>query len=190
NPTSCAGPLGVGFEIDSWQEPGVFVSESSPYQTPGECGLLSPLFTPALEVSPDTRQAGAPSGYGAKLEVPQNESAQSLATPDLKTSSVTLPAGTVASPSAANGLEACSDAQFNPSSVEEAHCPVASEVGKVKIKTPLLKEEVTGQLFLGEPQCPQPHPAQGAPCGPSAAAKGNQLRLVPPRVITETQQPA
>ena len=169
NPTSCAGPLAVGFEIDSWSEPGALVSDSSPLPTQGECGLLSPLFKPALTVAPDTTQAGAPSGYGVNLELAQNESAQSLATPDLKDSSVTLPEGTVASPSAANGLEACSDAQFQITSVKEAECPKASEIGKVKIKTPLLTEELTGKLFVGQPEC--------SPCGQSEAAEGKMLRL-------------
>src|SRR5207302_5767766 len=73
NPTSCGGLLEVGFELDSWQEPGVFVPASSLYPTPGECGLLSPLFKPVLEVTSETHQAGAPSGYGVTLEVPQDE---------------------------------------------------------------------------------------------------------------------
>jgi hypothetical protein len=197
NPTSCVGLPPVELAMDSWQAPGAFLAaEPSPFPTGSECTLISPSFKPALEVAPDssteiaphTFQAGAPSGYGVKLEVPQNESAQSLATPDLANSTVTLPVGTVASPSAANGLEACSDAQFDPSSVEEAHCPLASEVGKVKVKTPLLKEELTGQLFLGEPLCPQPHPVPGAPCGPSESADGKMLRLFLQAQLQESSQ--
>ena len=172
NPTSCAGPLAVGFELDSWPGPAVPVLGSAPFPTPGECSLLTPLFTPSLHVTPDTTQAGAPAGYGVNLEVPQSESPANLATPDLKTASVTLPAGTVASPSAANGLEACSDTQFNRSSVEPAQCPFASEVGKVKIKTPLIEEELTGQVFLGQPECSPCEAANGKP-----AAEGKLLRL-------------
>ena len=74
-----------------------------------------------------------PAGYtGVDLEVPQSNSAETLATPDLKTAVVTLPLGTVASPSAANGLEACSDAQFGLEggivrSASGAACPQASQ---------------------------------------------------------------
>jgi hypothetical protein len=192
NPTSsCAGssPLAVGFAIDSWQEPGRLNPDGAPdlsdsrWQTAGsmlgqglsECGLLAPLFTPSLTVAPDTAQAGAPAGYAVDLEVPQSQSSQRLATPDLRDAKVTLPAGTVASPSAANGLQACSDAQFG---IDEsgavvsngpASCPQASQIGTVEIDTPLLPRPLRGQVFLGQPQC--------SPCGASEAAEGRMVRL-------------
>jgi hypothetical protein len=173
NPTSCAGPLALGLEADSWPEPDAVLLNSSPFPTPEKCDRpFSELFAPSLQVTPDTTQAGAPSGYQVVGEVHQSESPESLATPDLKDATVTLPEGTVASPSAANGLEACSDAQFDRASVEPAECPLASEVGKVKIKTPLLEEELTGKLFLGQPECSPCEAANGRP-----AAEGKLLRL-------------
>jgi hypothetical protein len=189
NPTSCVGSaaLATGLQMDSWEEPGRLDPNGTPdlsdsrWKTaesqllaPGgagltECGLLAPLFTPSLQVAPDTSRAGAPAGYAVSLEVPQSKSSQRLATPDLRDATVTLPAGTVASPSAANGLEACSDAQLDSQSIEPASCPNGSQIGTVRIKTPLLEEELTGQVFLGQPQC--------SPCGPSEAAEGKMVRL-------------
>jgi hypothetical protein len=178
NPTSCAGSPPVGFEMSSWLEPpGVFPPDepSSPFPTQTECGLLAPLFTTTLAVAPDTAQAGAPAGYTVNLEVPQSESSQTLATPDLKDARVTLPAGTVASPSSANGLQACSDAQFGIDisgavvSNGPASCPQASQIGKVEIETPLLSKPLKGQVFLGQPEC--------SPCSPSDAAEGRMVRL-------------
>jgi hypothetical protein len=179
NPTSCAGSPSVDFEMDSWLEPpGVFPAggeASSPFPTQTECGLLSPLFTPTLAVTPDTTQADAPAGYAVNLEVPQSQSSQTLATPDLKDATVTLPAGTVASPSSANGLQACGDAQFG---IDEtgtvvsngpASCPQQSQIGKVEIETPLLAKPLKGQVFLGQPEC--------SPCSPSDAAEGRMVRL-------------
>jgi hypothetical protein len=179
NSTSCVSPSPVGFEMNSWLEPpGVFPAggeSSSPFPTQTECGLLAPLFTPSLTVVPDTAQAGAPAGYAVNLEVPQSQSSQRLATPDLKDATVTLPAGTVASPSAANGLQACSDAQLG---IDEegvvvsngpASCPQQSQIGRVEIETPLLGKPLKGQVFLGQPQC--------SPCGPSDAAQGRMVRL-------------
>src|SRR5207253_1418104 len=101
----------VGLEMDSWQEPGKFQAAESKLPASRACGLLSPLFTPSLDVAPDgsteiapnTFQAGAPAGYEVHLAVPQSASSQPLATPDLRDATITLPAGTVASPSAANG---------------------------------------------------------------------------------------
>jgi len=186
NPTSsCAGssPPMVGFAIDSWQEPGRLnpagipdlsdsrwkTAESTLGQGLSECGLLAPLFTPTLRVTPDTAQAGAPAGYAVNLEVPQSQSSQRLATPDLKDATVTLPAGTVASPSSANGLQACSDAQLALGSTTPASCPEASQIGKVEIETPLLSKSLKGQVFLGRPEC--------APCGANEAAEGRMVRL-------------
>jgi hypothetical protein len=189
NPTSCAGSgaLSAGLQMDSWPEPGRLDPNGTPDLSDSrwkttesrllapsgagltECGLLAPLFTPSLQVAPDTARAGAPAGYSVSLEVPQSESSQRLATPDLRDATVTLPAGTVASPSAANGLEACSDSQLDSQSIEPASCPNGSQIGTVRIKTPLLEEELTGQVFLGQPQC--------SPCGPSEAAEGKMVRL-------------
>jgi hypothetical protein len=172
NPTSCAGSPPVGFEMSSWLEPpGVFPPDepSSPFPTQTECGLLAPLFTPSLTVAPDTTQAGAPAGYVVNLEVPQSQSSQRLATPDLKDATVTLPAGTVASPSSANGLQACSDAQLALGSTAPASCPQASQIGTVEIETPLLPKTLKGQVFLGQPEC--------SPCGANEAAEGRMVRL-------------
>jgi hypothetical protein len=159
--------------MDSWLEPpGVFPpggESSSPFPKQTECGLLSPLFTPTLAVTPDTAQAGAPAGYAVNLEVPQSQSSQTLATPDLKDATVTLPAGTVASPSSANGLQACSDAQLALGSTAPASCPQSSQIGKVEIETPLLSKPLKGQVFLGQPEC--------SPCSPSDAAEGRMVRL-------------
>jgi hypothetical protein len=179
NPTSCAGSPPVGFQMSSWLEPpGVFPpggESSSPFPTQTECGLLAPLFTPTLAVTPDTAQAGAPAGYAVNLEVPQSQSSQTLATPDLRDATVTLPAGTVASPSSANGLQACGDAQFG---IDEsgavvsngpASCPQSSQIGKVEIETPLLSKPLKGQVFLGQPEC--------SPCDASDAAEGRMVRL-------------
>ena len=173
NPTSCAGSPPVGFQMDSWLEPpGVFPQggeSSSPFPTQTECGLLAPLFTPSLAVTPDTAQAGAPAGYAVNLEIPQSQSSHTLATPDLKDAKVTLPAGTVASPSSANGLQACSNEQLALGSTAPASCPQQSQIGTVEIETPLLSKPLKGQVFLGRPEC--------SPCGASDAAEGRMVRL-------------
>lgn len=172
DPTSCESEPArtIDLALDSWEEPGVFPPiEPVPFATPHECDGLSSLFAPTLAVEPETKQAGAPAGYDVNVKVPQNENPEVFAVPDLKNATVTLPAGVLASPSAANGLLACSDAQFDRSSSGPASCPKESQIGTVRVKTPLLEEELAGQVFLGEPEC--------SPCGPSEAGGGKMLRL-------------
>ncbi|HUA50128.1 MAG TPA: hypothetical protein VMA77_33155 [Solirubrobacteraceae bacterium] len=79
---------------------------------------------------------------------------------------MTLPAGMQRNPSAANGLQACSEQQigyegqpgphrYSPGapqplsfSSEPADCPEASKLGLVRIATPVLAHELTGSLYL------------------------------------------
>jgi hypothetical protein len=80
-------------------------------------------------------------------------------TSDLKKTVVTLPAGLDLNPSAAQGLQACSEAQVgyvgpgampNPTRFDEkpVSCPEASRIGTVQIKSPLLEEELEGTVYL------------------------------------------
>ena len=81
---------------------------------------------------------------------------------DVRDTTVTLPEGVQLNPSAANGLQACTEAQagferINPTTGTQeftagpASCPEASKVGHVHIKTPLLPKELEGALYLAEP---------------------------------------
>jgi hypothetical protein len=61
---------------------------------------------------------------------------------------VTLPAGVALNPSAADGLESCSEAQIALSQDSVPSCPEASKVGTVEIKSPLLPNALTGDVYL------------------------------------------
>jgi len=172
NPTDCAeqalaAPV-TTIEGDSWQKQGVLVS-GAPALSPAVtgCGLLR--FDPALSVTPDTTQADAPTGLGVDLQVPQTDSPSKLATPELKDATVTLPAGMSVSPSAADGLRACSDAQIALSSPAPGSCPSAAQIATVKVTTPLLPDPLEGQVFVAQPGC--------SPCTSQDAADGNLFRL-------------
>lgn len=172
-PSKCqASGLAVGAQTDSWESPG------PPFQSPATmpiaaeaitgCEQLS--FTPSLTLAPETTQAGAPSGYTIDVHVPQNEDPTALATPDLRKAIVSLPAGVVVSPSVTNGLQDCTEEQFAPQSLTAASCPARSQLGTVKIVTPLLPSPLEGQIFLGKPDC--------APCTPGDAQEGRLVRLL------------
>jgi hypothetical protein len=128
---------------------------------------------------PDTLEAGAPAGYSFDLHVPQNTEPEGLATPDVKRTSVTLPLGTVISPSAADGLGDCTNEQFFGSGPREqrpatpANCPRDSQVGTVRVKTPALEERLEGDVYLGTPECT----GVDGTCTPADAADGKMIHL-------------
>jgi hypothetical protein len=106
------------------------------------------------------------------VTVPQQTTVKAGGPPaesDIKGTSVTLPRGVLLNPSAANGLEACSEQEigfegqpgidpYSPGaeqplrfSREPANCPAASKVGAVRIDTPLLEHELHGSVYLAAP---------------------------------------
>jgi hypothetical protein len=193
NPTGCTTtPQMASIVSDSWEHPGRWLADGAPpygspdlsdpnwktataavYPSLTGCDLLQ--FNPAVMVAPTTTQADEPSGLTVDLLVPQTEQlAPNLASPELKNVTVTFPAGFSLSPSAADGLRACGDAQIDFSSVAAGSCPDASILGTVKVKTPLLSEPLEGHLFLGVPGCGQPGQAV---CSAADAADGNMFRL-------------
>ncbi len=170
NPMDCSsGPLTAKVEIDSWQSPGVYVAkEATTYPHVSGCDMLQ--FQPTIAMRPESLEADAPSGYDFELRVPQAPNLfPVLATPELKDTVVALPTGVSVSPSAANGLQGCSDAQIGLSSSELASCPKASQVATVRITTPLLSEPLEGEVFVGTPRC--------SPCNEADAREGRMLRL-------------
>jgi len=174
NPSQCSEPLSATMETDAWTNQGVFVS--SPAVSMGAltgCNQLS--IEPSFSMVPDTLEAGAPAGYSFDLRVPQSTGPDQLSTPNAKGVKLTLPAGTVVNPSAAWGLKACSNTQFFGSGPREqqpaqpGNCPREAQVGKVRIKTPALEEQLEGEVYLAEPECD--------PCTPQDAGDGKMVRL-------------
>jgi hypothetical protein len=173
-PTSCASnpsvePTVYSAEADSWTEPGSF--SSAAYSWVGASGALFGFegcaalpFSPSVGVLPEEHAASTPTGLTVDVRVPQASTleAGALAEADVRDSTVTLPAGVDLSPSAANGLAACSEAQvgfvgLNASTgMDEftsapAACPDASKLGTVEVETPLLPNKLTGSLYLASP---------------------------------------
>lgn len=170
-PTSCpanpaAEPLTSSTEADSWAQPGSFLSAeyawmSATGQGLGTEGCNQLPFTPTIKVTPEVHSASTPTGLSVNVEVPQKTTleANGLAEADVRDTTVTLPAGVQLSPSAANGLQACSESQIgftgfnattqtNEFTSTQPSCPEASKVGIVHIKTPLLTHELEGAVYL------------------------------------------
>jgi hypothetical protein len=143
NSSDCEGPsLTSTLLVESWG--GQSDQRSSTMPAPSGCGLLS--IAPTISVTPETTRRDTPSGYNVDLDYPLAEDPFSLATPSLRSATLTLPAGTSLSPGVANGLVGCTEAQL-----EAGACPNASKVGTAVIKTPLLADPLEGTIDLSTP---------------------------------------
>ncbi len=189
NSTDCeGGPLVTGLHVDSYEDPGSYGSEGSTdfnagppdfsdpawksksYSSPPVTGCEKLHFDPSMAVQPETTEADEPSGMAVELKVPQNPDPHGLETPPFKSVTVTLPSGVSLSPGSGDGLQACSEAQFEPLSNKESSCPNASVLGTVTASTPLLAAPLTGYVFLGQPECD--------PCTDQDATDGKMFRLL------------
>lgn len=145
-PTSCNGPLPWSIDIDTYQHPGTFHHAETSTVAPTGCELNP--FDPSVTLEPSTRAAHAASGIDAVVSMPQSFGPDGIAPADLRSAAVTLPDGVVINPAAADGLEACTDAQVGLGVDGSAQCPEASKIGSLEVKTPLLEEPVVGSVYL------------------------------------------
>lgn len=132
--------------VNSWAEPAVFDEASSGVPTLTGCNRVP--FDPSLSVAPDVSEAEEPSGYELDLNVPQPQDPAGLTSADIEDATVTLPEGTGISLPAANGLQACTEAEIGLGSSAAVTCPNASKVGNVAVQTPLLANPLEGAVFL------------------------------------------
>ncbi|MGH2853679.1 MAG: hypothetical protein ACRDLF_05760, partial [Solirubrobacteraceae bacterium] len=183
NPVDCgAGPQTATVWADSWEHPGRWLADGQPdlsdprwasrsatmFSSLEGCELLQ--FNPSLTVTPETTRADEPAGVSVEQHLPQSQQQfPSLLSPELRETTVTLPSGLSLDPSAGDGLEGCSDAQIGLGSGSLGSCPNGSQVGTIQVETPLLKEPLEGQVYLGTPHCD--------PCTTADASDGNMFRL-------------
>ena len=172
NPADClvAAPA-TRIIADSWRQPGRLSEDGFPdlgdgrwdshvAPAPPVTGCDAPelvsQFEPDLAVGPTpgsgSSRADAPSGYTVDLTFPQSNDPTDPDTvfdpdvpsaPPLKDATVTLPEGVSVSPSAADGLDGCSDVPGAGDEVRydttlPARCPDASKIGSVVATSPLL----------------------------------------------------
>jgi len=179
NPTSCGEARETSISVDDWEHPGNFATEAGNLagenvftkhaMLPELSGCEKLDFSPSLSVSPDGTEGSTPTGLNVGVHVSQESTTNpvGLGEADVKNTTVALPAGVQVSPSASDGLQACSNAQigfegfqdldesgrqtavFTPSAPS---CPDASKIANVRIKTPLLEGELTGAVYLAAPQ--------------------------------------
>lgn len=185
-PTSCSDGLHSEVLADSWREPGPAEADGTAikdgnnkwkeasWDSPHLEGCERLPFEPSISVEPETHAGNTPSGLTVNVHEPQASTIElgGLAASAIKETTVTLPTGVLLSPSAANGLEACSTGlagvtragEFGPgagSATFTRHlpeplepgtnfCPNGSKVGVVHINTPDLPNEIEGGVYLAQ----------------------------------------
>jgi hypothetical protein len=175
-PTSCTPEAPVfsaslnAWEIAAFGETSYKSHDSNDTPT-GFTGCDHLGFGPSISVAPDTSEADTPAGLTVDVRVPQEglSTPGALASANIKNTVVALPVGTVINPGQAAGLQAC---PAGPASTEPGHekfgdnlplsgengeeerfngpanCPGASKVGTVRITTPLLNENLEGNVYV------------------------------------------
>jgi hypothetical protein len=151
NPMDCsAGPLTTRLRVTSWT--GATDTASFDHDVDGVPmavdGCDRPRFEPTLDVRPTSRVADAPTGLEAELSLPQSRNPDAIGQAHLKRAVVTLPEGMAVSPSAAHGLQACSQEQVGLDDLNPAACPDASKIGTAEVETPLLEDPMRGEIYL------------------------------------------
>jgi hypothetical protein len=146
-PTSCSGsPQQFSGTSNTYENPGNYVETS--FTSPALTGCDLVPFSPEITVFPTGTAANSPTGVSVRLSLPQNSNPEGLGEADLKKAVVTLPEGMAINPSAADGLQACTDAQLKLDESGPAECPEASKVGTLMLHTPLLTEPIEGNIYL------------------------------------------
>jgi hypothetical protein len=178
-PTACTGALASEVQGESWA--GGRLDLSEPFTALEACQAVP--FNPELTAQPVEEAEGrapnrpmttasTPTGMNVTVTLPvegqaTNQTGVALGESAVRDTDVVLPRGVQLSPSAANGLQACSEAEvgfegrnatpdpFAPGVSGEllfsngpASCPEASKVGTVAIASPDLKNKLLGAVYL------------------------------------------
>ncbi|MFL5897014.1 MAG: hypothetical protein ACJ76D_00900 [Solirubrobacterales bacterium] len=150
---------GSGYVFPQSAEP-AFESPIPQGTSPKNCNTIP--YDPEVEVDPNTSATNAPSGPAVNIQVPHllpdlltKEREQDSS--NTRAATVTLPVGMGLNPSAANGLQVCSDEQFGKGTRNPIACPAESIVGRARIESPPLQnptkpqpeETLEGNVYVG-----------------------------------------
>jgi hypothetical protein len=178
-PTTCFDPderqglYSTWFRGESWGEPNpTFPDGSTQWQAklpPGvrTTGCESVPFDPSLEVDAGTTNVDSPAPATVTARLPfdpakeggevRNGGTEGISQSHVRKAEVVLPKGMGINPSGANGLAACSDAQFKKGiRVMDNECPAASDIGTVEVESAPLSEPLVGDVYVGEQKSSDP----------------------------------
>ncbi|HEX7278163.1 MAG TPA: hypothetical protein VF255_00940 [Solirubrobacterales bacterium] len=172
NPTTCFDPdqfttlYSTWFRAESYGDPdptfpaGRTAAEGKLPDGMQATGCEQVPFDPSVEVDPKTPAVDSPSPATVTTKLPfepdkeggevRNGGTEGISQSHVRKAEVQLPAGMGLNPAGAQGLVACTDAQFKKgvrTYVNE--CPAASKIGTVEVDSPPLAELLTGDVYVG-----------------------------------------
>jgi hypothetical protein len=156
-PSTCTERPITYLHVDSYENPGHFLAYGN--QTPVTAtGCSSLTFGPSISQKPETTKSDAPDGTEVVLHVPQStDEPEKVNSPDLQTAQVALPEGMTLNPSAANGLEGCTNAEIGLGTDGPIGCPAKSIIGTVTVEAPGIPDgSLTGNVYVGTPESQEP----------------------------------
>jgi hypothetical protein len=116
---------------------------SGPGTEPKDCDTIP--YDPTIDVDAGTANVNSPAAAQVNVDVPHLKEADGQDSSHTRRTTVTLPQGMGLNPSAANGLQTCTDAQFGKGTRSPVACPPQSIVGQVKIESPPLVDQLNPQ---------------------------------------------
>jgi hypothetical protein len=177
-PTTCFDPEAPGTDqlYSTWARASTSVEEETgedatfplgytPFEAKlpegiGTTGCDAVPFDPTVDISPGTNavDSPAPATVTAKLPFkPEDEGDTGIVQSHVRKAEVALPKGMGLNPSGAQGLVACSDAQFKKGvRTYTNECPAASDVGSVEVDSWPLANTLVGDVYVGEQKSSDP----------------------------------
>ncbi|HET9154170.1 MAG TPA: hypothetical protein VFN85_08650 [Solirubrobacterales bacterium] len=169
NPTTCFNPnefphlYSTWLRAESWGEPNpTFPVGSTPVEAKVEdssgtliqqegCGTVP--FEPSISMDPGTGNVDSPSAATVNVKLPfdpAKEGGAGQSQSHVRKAEVTLPKYMGLNPSGAQGLVACTDAQFKKGVRDyNNNCPSASKVGTATVESPPLERPLSGEVYVG-----------------------------------------
>lgn len=165
-PGSCTGPAETKYKANPWVDPNRWVEGStlthdsaSPPNPQGFTGCGKLDFEPAMEAKPSADSAET--GTGLSVDVSFDD--EGLKNPDglvesqAKKVEVALPKGVTVNPSIGEGLGFCTPADLERETLSSKPgdgCPNASKIGSLDLESPLVDEQIAGDVFLAQQDDP------------------------------------
>ncbi len=148
-PSNCAGGQITNLFVDSYPPE---LSDEEEFETSvGAEGCELVPFEPTIDATPQGGAVDSPEATTVNVGIPFDPT-EPIANSYLKTAKIVLPEGTGLNPASANGLVACTDAQFHYHTNLPIECPSASRIGSVEVQTPSLPaDSLGGDVYVGSP---------------------------------------